>query len=56
MRNGAMTEEQIELLRRLIQEEIQSAGIDGMEHGVWGWAEKQLDREWKAFEESFKND
>ena len=48
-----MNKEQIEMLRRLIQDEISSAGIDGMEHGVWGWAEKQLDEGWKDFQESF---
>lgn len=41
------------MLRDLIQDEIQCAGIDGMEHGVWGWAEKQLDENWKEFQESF---
>jgi len=50
-----MTEQQIEMLRRLIQDEIECAGIDGMEHGVWGWAEKQLDERWKKFSESFQN-
>ena len=48
-----MTEEQIEMLRRLIQDEIASAGIDGMEHGAWGWADKQLEEGWKLFRESF---
>lgn len=48
-----MTEEQIEMLRFIIQKEIESAQIDGMEHGVWGWADKQLDENWKAFKESF---
>jgi hypothetical protein len=51
-----MTEEQIEMLRRLIQDEISSAQIDGMEHGVWGWAEKQLDEVRKTFRESFTNE
>jgi hypothetical protein len=32
-----MTDEQIQMLRRLIQDEIEVAGVDGMEHGVWGW-------------------
>jgi len=49
-----MTEEQIEMLRFLIKNEIEAAGIDGMEHGAWGWAEKQLDEDWKKFKESFK--
>ena len=48
-----MTEEQIKMLRRLIQDEIECAQIDGMEHGQWGWAEKQLDKNWKEFQESF---
>ena len=48
-----MTDEQIEMLRRLIQDEIDAAQIDGMEHGVWGWADKQLDKGWKQFQESF---
>ncbi len=48
-----MTDEQIQMLRRLIQDEISSAGIDGMEHGAWGWADNQLDIGWKEFQESF---
>ena len=28
-----MTDEQIETLRRLFQDEIEVAGVDGMEHG-----------------------
>ena len=47
-----MTEEQITMLRRLIKDEIECAQIDGMEHGQWGWAEKQLDEGWKQFQES----
>ncbi len=50
-----MTDEQIKELRRLIQDEIDCAGIDGMEHGAWGWSEIQLDRRWKTFQESFNN-
>ena len=49
-----MTDEQIELLRRAIQQEIEVASIDGMEHGAWGWAEKDSDAIWKSFKESFK--
>ena len=49
-----MTEEQIKMLRRLIKDEIECAQIDGMEHGQWGWAEKQLDEGWREFRESFK--
>ena len=49
-----MTEEQIQMLRRLIKDEIEAAGIDGMEHGVWGWAEKQLDENWEEFRKTFE--
>lgn len=48
-----MTDEQIEMLRWLIRDEIAAASIDGMEHGVWGFAEKSLDECWKKFQESF---
>ena len=48
-----MTDEQITMLRRLIKDEVDAAQIDGMEHGQWGWAEKQLDKNWKEFQESF---
>ena len=51
-----MNQEQIEMLRFLIKEEIECAGIDGMEHGVWGWAEKQLDKNWAEFQQSFNED
>jgi len=50
-----MTDEQIEMLRRLIQDEIEVAGVDGMEHGVWGWMDSQLDKRWKQFQESFNS-
>jgi hypothetical protein len=50
---GTMTDEQIQMLRRLIQDEIEVAGIDGMEHGVWGFMDSQLDKRWKQFQESF---
>jgi hypothetical protein len=50
-----MTEEQLDNLRHLIQQEINCADqIDGMEHGVWGWAEKQLDQGWQDLKDSFK--
>ena len=49
-----MTEEQIELLRHLIKQEIDAAQIDGMEHGAWGWADKQLEEGWQTFIDSFK--
>ena len=48
-----MTDEQIELLRRAIQQEIEVASIDGFEHGCWAWAEKDADVSWKCFQESF---
>ena len=50
-----MTDEQIKMLRCLIKDEIECAQIDGMEHGQWGWAEKQLDEGWKEFQESFND-
>ena len=50
-----MTDEQIQMLRRLIQDEIEVAGVDGMEHGVWGWMDSQLDKRWKQFQESFND-
>ena len=49
-----MSPEQIELLRRAIQQEIEVASIDGFEHGAWGWAEKDADAIWESFQESFK--
>jgi hypothetical protein len=49
-----MTEEQLDNLRHLIKQEIDAAQIDGMEHGVWGWAEKQLDEGWQDLKDSFK--
>ena len=48
-----MTDEQIEMLRSLIQDEIKVARIDGMEHGVWGWLDSQLDKGWRQFQASF---
>ena len=48
-----MTDEQIEMLRRLIQAEIDCAKIDGFEHGAWGWAESQLNESWGEFQQSF---
>ena len=48
-----MTNEQIKLLRLAIQQEIDAAQIDGMEHGAWRWAEKDADAIWKSFQESF---
>lgn len=48
-----MTDEQIKMLRFLIQQEIEISQIDGMEMGAWGWAEQQADENWKKFQESF---
>lgn len=50
-----MTEEQLDLLRYLIKQEIDAAQIDGMEHGAWGWADKMLDERWQKFKNSFKS-
>ena len=52
---ASLTNEQIVLLRRLIQDEIEVAGVDGMEHGVWGYMDSQLDKRWKEFQESFND-
>ena len=51
-----MNANQIKMLRSIIKQEIEAAGIDGMEHGVWGWAERQLDESWAEFQESFTNE
>jgi len=51
-----MTEEQIKILRLAIQKEIEYASIDGFEHGAWGWAEKDADKLWKEFQESFSQE
>ena len=51
-----MTDEQIEMLRRLIQDEIEVAEVDGMEHGVWGWMDSSLDKRWEQFKGSFNKD
>ena len=51
-----MTDEQIDMLRRLIQDEVEVAGVDGMEHGVWGYMDSQLDKRWKQFQESFNEE
>ena len=48
-----MNKKQIEMLRCIVKQEIEATSIDGMEHGAWGWAEKQLDENWKEFQESF---
>ena len=51
-----MTEEQIKLLRLAVQQEIEYATIDGMEHGAWGWASQEADKLWKEFQESFNQE
>jgi hypothetical protein len=51
-----MNADQIKMLRSIIKQEIEAAGIDGMEHGVWGWAERQLDKSWAEFQESFTSE
>ena len=51
-----MTKEQAEMLRDLIKGEIEVAGVDGFEHGVWGYMEKQLDKGWETFIDSFTLD
>ena len=48
-----MTDEQIKMLRGLIEDQVECALIDGMEHGAWGWAEQQLDKRWKEFQSTF---
>ena len=50
-----MTEEQLNLLRSLIRLEVELAQIDGMEHGSWGWTDKQLDEGWQALKDDFKS-
>ena len=51
-----MTDEQIELLRLAVQQEIEYASIDGFEHGAWAWAEQVADEKWKEFQESFSQE
>jgi hypothetical protein len=51
-----MTDEQIKLLRLAVQQEIEYASIDGMEHGAWGWASQEADKLWKEFQESFNQE
>jgi hypothetical protein len=48
-----MTENQLDVLRHLIQQEIYAAGIDGMEHGAWRWADRQLKEGWQEFKNNF---
>lgn len=48
-----MTEEQLDLLRHLIKQEIDAAQIDGMEHGAWGWADEMLNKGWQELKNSF---
>jgi hypothetical protein len=51
-----MTDEQIKILRELIKSEIDCSKIDGTEHGKWGWSERELNKGWKIFQESFSNE
>jgi hypothetical protein len=48
-----MTDEQIKLLRLAIQREVEYASIDGMEHGAWGFAEKQCRCDMEKFSGEF---
>ncbi len=50
-----MTEEQLDVLRQLIKLEIELAQVDGMEHGSWGWIDKQVEEVWQEFKDSFKS-
>ena len=48
-----ITEEQIDVLRQLIKQEIDTAQIDGMEHGD-GPTNQMLEEGWQYFKDSFK--
>jgi hypothetical protein len=50
-----MTDEQIEMLRNLIKDEIEVVFVDGRENGVWSFMDSQLDKGWKQFQESFND-
>ena len=51
-----MNKHQIEMLRSIVKQEIEAAAIDSCyEHGVWGWAEKQLDEDWEKLQKSFND-
>ena len=47
-----MTDEQIKMLRFLIQQEIEYAQMK-VEDDVFGWVEEQSDEYWKKFQDSF---
>jgi hypothetical protein len=50
-----MTEEQINMLRFIIRQEIELAGIDGLyDHGAAAWTERMLDENWEEFRKSFE--
>lgn len=49
----SITKKQIDALRYLIKQEIDAAQTDGMEHGTWSWAAKELDKKWQEFKDSF---
>ncbi len=51
-----MTDKQIELLRLAVQQEIEYASSDGMDHGAWGWASQEADKLWKEFQNSFSQE
>ena len=51
-----MNKHQIEMLRSIVKQEIEAAAIGSCyEHGVWGWAEKQLDEDWEKLQQSFND-
>ena len=51
-----MTEEQIMMLRDLIKLEVELTQADGMDHGSWGWTERQLTEGWESFKNSVISD
>jgi hypothetical protein len=49
-----MNKKQIEMLRFIVKQEIEAAGIDGLyDHGAAAWTERMLDKNWKDFQETF---
>ena len=48
-----MNPDQIKMLRFIIKQEIEAAGIDGLyDHGAAAWAERMLDENWEEFQQS----
>ena len=48
-----MNADQIKMLRFIIKQEIEAAGIDGLyDHGAAAWAERMLDESWEEFQQS----